>query len=73
MQYGGLAFHTVPLSAPQWGLCLGIGATTLAIREVLRRLPTGKLWDQVWAESTKASSSSGGGGGGGGGSSSGSS
>ncbi|KAL6757876.1 hypothetical protein V8C86DRAFT_2612655 [Haematococcus lacustris] len=40
VQAGGLAFQTVPLSAQQWGLSLGLGALTLVVREGLRRLPT---------------------------------
>ncbi|GAB4821345.1 hypothetical protein N2152v2_008391 [Parachlorella kessleri] len=48
VQYGGLAFHTHPLTAAQWGICLGIGASTLVVRDLLRRLPYGKnFWEPV--------------------------
>ncbi len=39
VQYGGPAFHTQPLDAAQWGMCVGLGATTLVLRDVLRRVP----------------------------------
>ncbi|KAG2422496.1 hypothetical protein HXX76_015965 [Chlamydomonas incerta] len=38
VQWGGDAFSTSPLSAAQWGLCLGLGAGVMAVREGLRRV-----------------------------------
>jgi len=35
IEAGGAAFQTVPLSASQWGMCTGIGATTLLVRRLL--------------------------------------
>lgn len=37
VQCGGAAFATVPLSAAEWALCLGLGAGSLGVREALRR------------------------------------
>ena len=37
VQFGGTAFSTVPLNVSQWGLCIGFGAGSLLVREVLRR------------------------------------
>lgn len=39
VQYGGDVFSTQPLTAPQWGACLGIGAMSLLIRRALCVLP----------------------------------
>ena len=42
VQWGGAvgaAFSTVPLSAPAWGACVGIGAVSLLTGAVLRALP----------------------------------
>ncbi|PNW83854.1 hypothetical protein CHLRE_04g217954v5 [Chlamydomonas reinhardtii] len=38
VQWGGDAFSTSPLSPAQWGLCLGLGAGVMAVREGLRRV-----------------------------------
>ena len=35
VQFGGEAFSTHPLSWQQWGACLGIGALSLIVRELL--------------------------------------
>lgn len=35
VQLGGRVFSTTPLSAPQWGLCAGVGAGTLLVRRAL--------------------------------------
>ncbi len=32
VQYGGEAFNTVPLSGPQWAMCVGMGALGLVVR-----------------------------------------
>lgn len=40
VQMGGTAFHTVPLTADQWGLCVGLGALTLGVRQALRHVKT---------------------------------
>ncbi len=40
VQYGGSAFQTAPLTPAQWAACVGLGATTLLVREALRRVPT---------------------------------
>lgn len=39
VQYGGQAFNCVPLNAEQWGVCIGLGALGLLVREGLRRVP----------------------------------
>ena len=39
VQLGGDAFATRPLSAAQWGACVGIGALSLIVRAVLVQLP----------------------------------
>ncbi|PNH12289.1 Plasma membrane calcium-transporting ATPase 2 [Tetrabaena socialis] len=36
VQYGGPAFGTTPLNAPQWALCVGLGAAVLLVRAGLR-------------------------------------
>lgn len=41
-QFGGEWFHTHPLDAREWAVCVGLGATTLGLREILRRLPYGR-------------------------------
>jgi hypothetical protein len=38
VQTGGPAFHTTPLSADQWTLCVGLGALTLGVRASLRHV-----------------------------------
>ena len=35
VQFGGEAFSTHPLSWQQWGACMGIGALSLIVRELL--------------------------------------
>lgn len=42
VQFGGSWFNTHPLDSREWAVCVGLGATTLGLREVLRRLPYGK-------------------------------
>ncbi|KAL4422348.1 hypothetical protein ABPG75_008545, partial [Micractinium tetrahymenae] len=42
VQFGGSWFHTHPLDAREWAVCVGLGATTLLLREGLRRLPYGR-------------------------------
>ena len=39
MQFGGEVFATQPLSAQQWGACVGIGALSLLVRKALCALP----------------------------------
>jgi P-type Ca2+ transporter type 2B len=39
VEKGGPAFGTVPLPFEMWALCLGFGAGSLLVRELLRRLP----------------------------------
>ncbi|KAK9845411.1 hypothetical protein WJX81_005835 [Elliptochloris bilobata] len=39
VQFGGEVFATQPLSAEQWGACVGIGALSLLVRAVLCALP----------------------------------
>lgn len=38
VQYGGQAFNCVPLTSEQWGVCIGLGALGLLVREGLRRV-----------------------------------
>ena len=42
VQFGGQWFHTHPLNATEWAVCVGLGATTLGLREILRRVPYGR-------------------------------
>ncbi|KAL4419237.1 hypothetical protein ABPG77_010679, partial [Micractinium sp. CCAP 211/92] len=42
VQFGGSWFHTHPLNAREWAVCVGLGATTLLLREGLRRVPYGR-------------------------------
>ncbi|GLC59183.1 hypothetical protein PLESTB_001458000 [Pleodorina starrii] len=42
VQYGGEAFSTTPLTAAQWALCGGLGAASLLVRQVLRRVHVGE-------------------------------
>ena len=42
MQFGGSVFHTHPLDGGEWAVCVGLGATTLVLRELLRRVPLGR-------------------------------
>ncbi|PSC68202.1 calcium-translocating P-type PMCA-type [Micractinium conductrix] len=44
VQFGGSWFNTHPLDAREWAVCVGLGATTLGLRELLRRLPYGRWW-----------------------------
>lgn len=46
VQWGGAAFSTTPLSAPEWALCLGFGAFSLLLREGVRRVPVGVDLDE---------------------------
>ena len=39
VQFGGQAFNCVPLDWEQWGVCIGLGALGLLMREGLRRIP----------------------------------
>lgn len=39
VQFGGEVFATQPLSAQQWGACVGIGALSLLVRGALCALP----------------------------------
>mmetsp|Transcript_15651 Transcript_15651/g.38981 ORF Transcript_15651/g.38981 Transcript_15651/m.38981 type:complete len:1717 (-) Transcript_15651:132-5282(-) len=47
VQYGGHAFQTVPLSASQWALCLGLGSLTLGVRAGLRTVDAQKLFSHT--------------------------
>lgn len=47
VQWGGPAFSTVPLGPEHWALCLGFGASSLLVREVLRRVPH-EAWANAW-------------------------
>ena len=42
LQFGGPWFNTHPLDGREWAVCVGLGATTLGLRELLRRLPYGR-------------------------------
>jgi len=44
VQWGGAAFSTQPISIGQWFLCAGFGTGSLALRELLRRLPLETWW-----------------------------
>ena len=39
VQFGGEVFATQPLSAQQWGACIGVGALSLLVRGALCALP----------------------------------
>lgn len=39
VSFGGSVFDTVPLSAGQWGACVGLGAVGLLVRHVLAAIP----------------------------------
>ncbi|TYZ61116.1 hypothetical protein PybrP1_005092 [[Pythium] brassicae (nom. inval.)] len=41
VEFGGDLFHCTPLSAPQWLACVGMGALSLPLGFVLRRVPEG--------------------------------
>jgi len=38
VQFGGPVFATVPLDATQWATCIGFGASSLLLRELLRNV-----------------------------------
>ena len=40
VQFGGPVFATVPLDSAQWATCIGFGATSLLLRELLRNVNT---------------------------------
>lgn len=47
VEWGGAAFSTVPLAPEHWALCLGLGAGSLLVREVVRRVPHEALADAL--------------------------
>ncbi|CAD7699211.1 unnamed protein product [Ostreobium quekettii] len=48
VQLGGAAFQTTPLTLTEWEVCVGLGALSLPVREVLRRIrPFEKLKEVV--------------------------
>jgi hypothetical protein len=42
LQYGGEWFNTHPLDVREWAVCVGLGAASLLLREVLIRIPYGR-------------------------------
>ncbi|GMH44194.1 hypothetical protein BSKO_12128 [Bryopsis sp. KO-2023] len=37
VQFGGMAFSTVPLTPKEWAICIGLGLLSLPLREALRK------------------------------------
>ena len=53
VQWGGEAFSTVPLGPEDWALCLGFGAASLIIGQMLRKVPHEALANAVLGKIAK--------------------